>query len=110
MKSFRVIGLMSGTSLDGLDVADVTFDLTDNGNWDFKLNNSSLYIFPPNLLERLKSAFQLPAHNVVELGSDLGRFYAEKVNSFLLEKEVDKSQIDFIASHGQTLFHQPLKG
>lgn len=110
MKSFRVIGLMSGTSLDGLDVADVTFNLKDSGEWTFELNNASLYVFDEIIWSRLKNAFQLSAPELIALSTDLGLFYAEKVNQFLLEHKVDKSYIDFVASHGQTIFHQPKKG
>lgn len=110
MKSFRVIGLMSGTSLDGLDVADVTFELNDSNQWVFKLNNSTLYPFDGEILSLLKNGFNLPAHELIELSADLGRFYAMKVSEFLLEFDVKSTQIDFIASHGQTIFHQPNKG
>lgn len=109
MKSFRVIGLMSGTSLDGLDLADVTFSRNDTKEWSFKLNNGSLYPFDNLLLSRLKAGFQLPASDLIKLSADLGRYYAEKVNDYLKENRIDKSQIDFIASHGQTIFHQPQK-
>ncbi len=110
MKSFRVIGLMSGTSLDGLDLVDVTFNLGNSDQWSFILNNATLYSYDQLLLSRLKSGFQLPAHELIELSSGLGRYYAEKVNEFLTENNIEKSQIDFIASHGQTIFHQPQKG
>lgn len=109
MKSFRVIGLMSGTSLDGLDVADVTFKLSNQEEWSFQLNHATIYHFNQDLLSRLKLAFQLSASDLCELSASLGKFYAEKVKYFLVENSVEKSQIDFIASHGQTIFHQPQK-
>ena len=110
MKTFRVIGLMSGTSLDGLDVADVTFSLTGDHTWSFELNNSFLYAYDTEILTRLKSAFQLPSQELTQLSADLGRFYAEKVNAFISDKKINKSSVDFIASHGQTIFHQPQSG
>src|SRR5690554_2231475 len=110
MKTFRVIGLMSGTSLDGLDVADVTFTLRSNNTWGFHLNNSSLYDYDEILLERLKSAFQSSSNDLSKLSADLGVFYAEKVNAFIFENKIEKQSIDFIASHGQTIFHQPQNG
>ena len=109
MKSFRVIGLMSGTSLDGLDVADVSFYMSDSEEWSFKLNHSAIYDFDEVLLGRLKNSFQFSSQELTKLSADLGRFYAEKVNDFLLKYKTDKSQIDLIASHGQTIFHQPLQ-
>lgn len=110
MKTFRVIGLMSGTSLDGLDVADVTFDLQPDGFWKFTLNHSAIYSYGSELLARLKTAHQIPAQDLVQLSTDLGRLYAEWVNRFIDEHLVDKLEVDFIASHGQTIFHQPEKG
>src|SRR5690554_1534932 len=110
MKTFRVIGLMSGTSLDGLDVADVTFVSQPHGFWKFTLNHSAIYSYDYELLTRLKTAHQIPAQDLVQLSTDLGRLYAEWVNRFIDEHLVDKSEVDFIASHGQTIFHQPEKG
>ncbi|WP_417266508.1 anhydro-N-acetylmuramic acid kinase [Brumimicrobium sp.] len=110
MKTFRVIGLMSGTSLDGLDVADVTFVSQPDGFWKFTLNHSAIYSYGSELLARLKTAHQIPAQDLVQLSTDLGRLYAEWVNRFIDEHLVDKSEVDFIASHGQTIFHQPEKG
>ena len=110
MKTFRVIGLMSGTSLDGLDVADVTFLLSESDEWSFKLNNATLYPFDQFLLSRLKSAFDLPASQLMQLSAELGRYYANKVNHFLDKNNIGKSEIDFIASHGQTIFHLPENG
>lgn len=110
MKTFRVIGLMSGTSMDGLDVADVTFTLTENQGWLFELNHSVCYEFHDSLLKRLQSAFQAPANELIQLSTNLGCFYAEKVNQFISDYKINKSDIDFISSHGQTIFHQPQKG
>lgn len=110
MKSFRVIGLMSGTSLDGLDLVDVTFNLSEDESWNFQLNNTSLSLYDEEQVSRLKTAFKLPAQDLMKLSADLGRFYAKEVLSFLSDNEIDKSQIDFVASHGQTIFHQPQKG
>lgn len=110
MKTFRIIGLMSGTSMDGLDVADVEFKLTEQGKWKFKIYHSKCYAFPKSLLKRLKHAFHAPAEDLTQLSSDLGKFYADKVNHFISLFDINKSTINFVASHGQTVFHQPQKG
>src|SRR5690554_6133415 len=110
MKRFRAIGLMSGTSLDGLDAVDVIFFQNNNhGKWNFEIKHSKIFPFEENMLKRLKNAFSISADGITALSADLGRFYAEKVNEFLLENAVEKAEIDFIASHGQTIFHQPEK-
>lgn len=110
MKTFHVIGLMSGTSLDGLDVANVAFVLSEMNVWEFELVHSAFYTYDEELLKRLKSAHQCSSSDLVELSSELGVFYADKVSSFIEEFKLEKNKIDFIASHGQTIFHQPQKG
>lgn len=110
MKTFRVIGLMSGTSLDGLDVANVTFILSEKNTWSFKLVHSAFYTYDEELLSRLKSAHECSSSDLVELSSELGVFYADMVNLFIKEFRLEKDQINFVASHGQTVFHQPQKG
>lgn len=109
-KYFRALGLMSGTSLDGLDIADVTFLLSENNEWSFTLNNQGIYDFDDDLLSRLKNAFLLTSTDLIHLSADLGVFYANKINHFIEKNKINRSEIDFIASHGQTIFHQPQLG
>ncbi|PKR79898.1 anhydro-N-acetylmuramic acid kinase [Brumimicrobium salinarum] len=110
MISFRVIGLMSGTSLDGLDIVDVNFERNEQGCWSFNVNSSELVPFDPKMQKRLNSAFSLTAEEMSRLSADLGRFYGEAVNSFIDAFNIPRNTIDFVASHGQTIFHQPDKG
>lgn len=110
MKSYRVIGLMSGTSMDGLDVADVTFSLTKDDRWLFEINHTELYSYSVEMREKLTAAFDLSATELSEFSTFLGKYYAEKVNTYLTDYKVEKNKVDLIASHGQTLFHQPEKG
>lgn len=110
MKSFRAIGLMSGTSMDGLDLADVTFHLSEEGKWNFEINGTEWFAYTVEMREKLKSAFTMSAPELTELSAWLGRYYAEKVNAYFYANAIDKKKIRFIASHGQTVFHQPEKG
>lgn len=109
MISYRIIGLMSGTSLDGVDVADVMFTKS-NGKWSYELINSKEYAFNSTLLSMLREASKLPLHDFFELSASLGLFYGELVNQFIEEKKLNKSDFDAVSSHGQTVFHQPEKG
>lgn len=110
MKSFRAIGLMSGTSMDGLDLADVTFYPTEVGEWKFKLNGIKGFDYDLEMTKKLERAFTMQASELMELSAWLGTYYAEKVNLFLDEHKIDRKEIDFIASHGQTIFHRPELG
>jgi anhydro-N-acetylmuramic acid kinase len=110
MKSFQLLGLMSGTSLDGLDIAHVKFDQGENGKWAYKLINSKTERYSDYLIDKLEKATLLSSFQLAILDKELGEFYAEFVNSFLEHFKIQKVHIDAIASHGQTIFHQPEKG
>jgi len=99
---YYALGLMSGTSLDGLDLALCHFVKTDR--WDCKVIAATTMEYTENLRNRLACAIELSAYEFMKLDVDLGRDIAEKINAFLSTQSVKP---DFIASHGHTTFHQP---
>lgn len=101
---------MSGTSLDGLDIAHVKFQFTSGYPVQFELVQTETIHYQPTLLNRLKTSTQLNGSDLFELHHVLGLFYAESVNQFILKNSIDPSQLDAIASHGQTIFHRPELG
>ncbi|MEP2771174.1 MAG: anhydro-N-acetylmuramic acid kinase [Fulvivirga sp.] len=103
---YHVLGLMSGTSLDGLDMAHCTFEKRDN-RWVYKLNAAETINLPERLSAKLKSATNLSGEHLTELDNELGRWYGTCVNDFLKDKAL---KTDLIASHGHTVFHQPERG
>ncbi|MBW7867993.1 MAG: anhydro-N-acetylmuramic acid kinase [Brumimicrobium sp.] len=110
MGKYHVIGLMSGTSLDGVDVVEVEFFLNDKDRWEFKVLNCHLFPYNKMTYLELKEAYTYKTPEILELSSKLGKYYGEIVNDFIDQYSIDKNTIDFIASHGQTIFHQPDKG
>ena len=94
---------MSGTSLDGLDIALCDFK-TENSITEFKLIASETFLYEPVWKERLQNAFDATAEQYFKLHSLYGQFIAEKINLFL--KKNDETA-DYIASHGHTVFHRP---
>lgn len=110
MKSCQLIGLMSGTSLDGLDVVNVHFSADHKGEIKFDLLGFQTYKFPEKLIQKIKSAMDLSGLKFMFLDNEIGDFYGDCVNDFILKFRFDKSKIMAIASHGQTIFHQPDKG
>jgi len=110
MKKLEIIGLMSGTSLDGLDIAHVEFDLDDKSKDHFKLLNSKTVHFPEDLKGKLGESTNMSLSALMSLDKDLGRFFGESVNQFILSNKIDKSKINCISSHGQTILHQPSNG
>lgn len=110
MKSFRLIGLMSGTSLDGLDIADVTFVLREDQQWSFSLNHAETVDYSDEMYSQLLLAPRMSAEDINLLSVRLSKFYGDAVNTFISTNQINKGEIGAIASHGQTIFHQPEKG
>lgn len=103
------IGLMSGTSLDGVDVALV--DIDGFGlNTKVKLLDFLMLPFLPELKARIKQACDREASNVAlicSLNVELGEAFLAGCQKILLKNNISASQLDFVASHGQTIWHQP---
>lgn len=104
---FHALGLMSGTSLDGLDICHASFQKDGLGQWQFKILNASTFPYTEVWENRLLNATQLSAEELYELNSEYGFYLGEKANEFI--KEYSLKNIDLIASHGHTVFHQPQK-
>ncbi len=114
IKTYHAIGLMSGSSLDGLDIAYCRLE-TAWGAGVFLVKNWELLAadtlsFTPEWQQQLR---ELPASSAFDFCNShaaLGRYSGELVNRFIEEKKLDKTAIDLIASHGHTIFHEPAKG
>ena len=98
----NVVGLMSGTSLDGLDLCCVTFDY--DGHWHYRIVKAESVDYPAEWRDRLANAQTMPALDYARLHSDYGLFLGEQVRDFIVRNGL---QVDLVASHGQTIFHQP---
>ncbi|MEN9699374.1 MAG: Anhydro-N-acetylmuramic acid kinase [Bacteroidota bacterium] len=101
---------MSGTSLDALDIAYVTFDFTSSPTVEFKLIQAESIPYPATLERQLRDATSLASPDLFELHHQLGIYYAQQVEAFIEKHRLPKQEIDAIASHGQTIFHQPERG
>lgn len=101
-----IIGLMSGTSLDGLDVAYIKFN-TENLP-DFEILTAETIPYDTAWQADLKNAFDMSAVDLVELDARYGKYLGQQVNDFI--KRHDIKHVDLIASHGQTVFHRPEAG
>ncbi|MDR3308480.1 MAG: anhydro-N-acetylmuramic acid kinase [Tannerella sp.] len=103
---YNVLGTMSGTSLDGLDLALCRFELVD-GRWDYRVLDAQSFPYDPLLRSKLADAITLPAADYALLNVESGRVMAAMINTFL---DAQPTKPDFIASHGHTVFHQPSLG
>jgi anhydro-N-acetylmuramic acid kinase len=110
---YKVIGLMSGSSLDGLDIAYVhlqeraaTSQLPKT--WDFNLLHTACYPYSDGWGKRLGSATALSALDYQVLHVEYGHFLGEQVLRFVEEFGLHY-QVQLVVSHGHTTFHWPAR-
>jgi anhydro-N-acetylmuramic acid kinase len=101
-----VIGLMSGTSLDGLDMVYVKFDTENLSNFD--IIQAETIPYSEEWAQKLKQAFDISAVDLARLDALYGNFLGKQIKAFIEKNSI--KQVDLIASHGQTIFHQPEEG
>lgn len=104
MELKRVLGLMSGTSLDGLDVVCVTIKTSD-GRVEYNIEAFHTFPYTDNMKRKLSSATKMTGLELGLLENDWSVLVSQMVEQFLQEKQL--GNIDFISIHGQTVFHQP---
>lgn len=104
----RCLGLMSGTSLDGLDLALINWTLEKDLSYQIEIAETIPY--NENCLDRLHYNPKHRADDLLKLNHDFGIYLGDLVNQFLAKNRVQASSLDFIASHGHTYFHRPLEG
>jgi anhydro-N-acetylmuramic acid kinase len=96
---------MSGTSLDGLDIAHCIFTKKDR-HWLYSMKASETVRYPRQWNERLSQAHTYSAEQLLETDVAYGKFLGQLTAAFITKNKV---KADFIASHGHTIFHQPKK-
>jgi len=99
---------MSGSSLDGLDMAFVSFEEI-RGKWSFDLRHQQCVDYPEELKAQLAAAASLTPRDFIQLDHDLGVFTGTAVKNFIEAHTLDH-QVQLIVNHGHTIFHDPAKG
>ena len=105
-KEWDGIGIMSGTSLDGIDLAWCHFTRKEDEGWDYRIEKAVTVSYTDDFRQRLTDAPNLSALEYVKLNNEVAVVFAKAVNDWL----GDGPRPDFIASHGHTVFHQPAIG
>lgn len=105
-RPYFVIGIMSGTSLDGLDLVYTQFYHAKT--WKFKIISSTTYAYSAQWQDRLSQAHILTEDKLDALDRDYTVLLSEKINSF--KKEYYINRLDAVCSHGHTVFHNPAEG
>lgn len=95
---------MSGTSLDGLDICFAQF-WKENSQWKFKIIHAETVSYSKTLEDQLRNSIHLSSQDLLALNSEYGFYLGQITQNFIQKKQL--SEIDLIASHGHTVFHQP---
>lgn len=106
MKKFHIIGVMSGTSLDGIDFAEIIFTYTHK--WSFELKKCDTFSYPKSWVNKLQAAVNFSESELTELNNEYTVYLASQINKFITDNAVNN--IDAVCSHGHTILHQPHKG
>ena len=103
MEATNILGLMSGTSLDGLDIAICSFEEKD-GQWSFEIGPAKTYKYTSEFRQRLIYASALKGRELFRLENQYSKMIAGFVQEFIEEFDVSA---ELIAAHGHTVFHEP---
>ena len=105
MKQYRVVSMMTGSSMDGVDVAYCLIE-ENNGAYSYKIEMADCIPMPQKWKLRLQGLVLQNAVSYLKTDAFFGHFLGEVAKKFIEERELT-GKVDFIASHGQTIFHQP---
>lgn len=103
MKTINVIGLMSGSSLDGLDLAFVRFNI-EEGRYLYHIETAETLPYSQYWHDQLANAFLSTPEKLIPLDKEYGTYLGSQVKEFINRYHLHP---DFVASHGHTVFHKP---
>ncbi len=106
MRKYNIIGVMSGTSMDGLDIAHVTLEEKEGGKWAYKINVAKTVAYHEKWRLRLSKLRHQNSLIFYKTDRFYGQYIGEQVKVFIDEHNLE---VDLISSHGHTVFHQPDK-
>ena len=107
----RVIGMMSGTSLDGMDICLAEFSIDEEGKHRFSIKEKAMYSYTLEEKDFLTHFLQdtISIEDVSHANYEITRLHAEYLQRFLLEKGIDSQECDLLSVHGQSVWHSPPK-
>ena len=104
---YKVIGVMSGTSLDGVDLAHIYLTLHNN-KWTFKIIESETVGYSQKWITKLKSAIDYSEIALKKLNEEYTKLLSTMITGFIEKHKIEN--LDAVCSHGHTILHQPEKG
>ena len=106
-EKYNIIGVMSGTSLDGIDLAHLNFEII-NGKWSFQILESETIGYSQKWIDQLKIAVGFSELELQKLNTDYTLLLGSIISDFIKKNKIET--IDAVCSHGHTILHQPQNG
>ena len=106
-QNYNVVGVMSGTSLDGVDLAHIQFNIS-NGKWSFKIEESLTVSYDQEMVEQLKEAVGYSEFELEKLNQRYTEVLGKIIKDFI--EKFQLKNLDAVCSHGHTILHQPDNG
>jgi anhydro-N-acetylmuramic acid kinase len=106
-EKYNIIGVMSGTSLDGIDLAHLNFEII-NGKWSFQILECETIGYSQKWIDHLKIAVGFSEFELLKLNTDYTLLLGKIISDFIDKYKI--KNIDAVCSHGHTILHQPQKG
>jgi len=107
-KNYHVIGVMSGTSLDGVDLAQLKFQISDEGVWSFEILKSETLPYSKLWKKNLQEAISYSKEKMVGFNAAYTKYLVDVISEFINKHKIEN--LDGICSHGHTIWHQPENG
>lgn len=103
---YNVIGVMSGTSLDGIDLAYVNFKFDER--WMFQITLAETIPYSIEWRDKLQSLTSLSTEELKQLDEDYTSYLSDAIRQFIENNQIEI--LDVVCSHGHTALHQPQNG
>ncbi|MGO3182708.1 MAG: anhydro-N-acetylmuramic acid kinase [Aequorivita sp.] len=106
-QNYHIIGVMSGTSLDGIDFAEIVFNYSEE-KWNFEIFAAETVPYSPFWKNKLRDAINLSEGKLERLDFKYTEKLSDEILKFISAHNIQ--EIDAICSHGHTILHQPKRG
>ncbi|MES2862802.1 MAG: anhydro-N-acetylmuramic acid kinase [Bacteroidota bacterium] len=106
-KNYNVIGVMSGTSLDGVDLAHIKFEINNN-KWSYEIYECDTISYSSEIISKLKNGINFTQAELSDLNVEYTNLLGNIISEFITKNNI--SNLDAVCSHGHTILHQPQNG
>jgi len=106
-QNYNVVGVMSGTSLDGTDLAHIKLTITD-GKWYYEIFDAETVAYSNEWVEKLQNAIDFDEEQLDDLNNNYTLLLSSVINDFIVRH--DLKDLDAICTHGHTVLHRPKDG